>query len=408
MESYAPVSSATLATRVIASYCSKGSSISTRSILQPCGTKTPKSTAIEFLLRRIVLATRIYTLIRIPQSKNRRSALGERPPPVGVTGDDEEEVREPVYSPEGVRVLRFVAGCDQASLRAPDDGAGDVEEGAEPALAGDDELLGDLCFPPPLFEGFVHEPQVLLSHRVRLFRHRHVAHDAVEEPLQPEQQLTDIAIGFGAGEAEEGTRLVHVSKHDDARVVLAHPARPEQGRGPVVAAAGRDRRVALAHRGLLVSQGGFQQGSVGGAAPQASRCACASDSKMLPSEKEDAYEERRGLWGRPVEPPGVPEALRRRARRDGPARDRGWRWSGDVVFAMGVDTSGTLDGLVDRSIGLRAQLALHVRARPRPSDLEDKARADRDRAAADGRGRPELLGPWRVEHDDQRQLPEAG
>src|SRR5215212_253959 len=342
MESYAPVSSATLATRVIASYCSKGSSISTRSILQPCGTKTPKSTAIEFLLRRIVLATRIYTLIRIPQSKNRRSALG------------------------------------------------------------------DLCFPPPLFEGFVHEPQVLLSHRVRLFRHRHVAHDAVEEPLQPEQQLTDIAIGFGAGEAEEGARLVHISKDDDARVVLAHPARPEQGRGPVVAAAGRDRRVALAHRGLLVSQGGFQQGSVGGAAPQASRCACASDSKMLPSEKEDAYEERRGLWGRPVEPPGVPEALRRRARRDGPARDRGWRWSGDVVFAMGVDTSGTLDGLVDRSIGLRAQLALHVRARPRPSDLEDKARADRDRAAADGRGRPELLGPWRVEHDDQRQLPEAG
>src|SRR5215212_6909415 len=187
MESYAPVSSATFATRVIASYCSKGSSISTRSIRHPCGTKTPKSTAIDYLLGGIVLAVRIYTRIRIPQSKYRRSALRERPPPVGVAGDYEEQVRKPVYGSEGVRVLRFVAGCDQAPLRAPDDGAGDVEESAEPALAGDDELPGDLRFPPPLLEGFFREPQVLLSHGVRLLGHRHVAHDTVEEPLQPEQ-----------------------------------------------------------------------------------------------------------------------------------------------------------------------------------------------------------------------------
>src|SRR4051812_35892377 len=40
-ESHGPASAA-LATAVIASYCSTGSAISTRSIFHPCGTKTPK------------------------------------------------------------------------------------------------------------------------------------------------------------------------------------------------------------------------------------------------------------------------------------------------------------------------------------------------------------------------------
>src|SRR5215207_2259699 len=50
IESYPPLSSATLATRVIASYCSCGSSISTRPIRQPCGTKTPNSIDTRNLL----------------------------------------------------------------------------------------------------------------------------------------------------------------------------------------------------------------------------------------------------------------------------------------------------------------------------------------------------------------------
>src|SRR4051794_20351325 len=41
IESHGPASAA-LATAVIASYCSTGSAISTRSIFQPCGTNTPK------------------------------------------------------------------------------------------------------------------------------------------------------------------------------------------------------------------------------------------------------------------------------------------------------------------------------------------------------------------------------
>src|SRR3954466_2570853 len=49
-ESHGPASAA-LATAVIASYCSTGSAISTRSIFQPCGTNTPKRTLIPATYR---------------------------------------------------------------------------------------------------------------------------------------------------------------------------------------------------------------------------------------------------------------------------------------------------------------------------------------------------------------------
>src|SRR4029453_18164104 len=49
IESHEPPS-ATFATAVIASHCSTGSSILTRFIRQPCGTKTPNLTLILFLI----------------------------------------------------------------------------------------------------------------------------------------------------------------------------------------------------------------------------------------------------------------------------------------------------------------------------------------------------------------------
>jgi hypothetical protein len=101
-------------------------------------------------------------------------------------------------------------------------GAGDVEERAAPALTRDDEFLGDLCASAPLFEGGVEELQVILADYIVLLRHSQVAHDAVQEPLQPDQESTDLFVRLGAGQAEEGARLVHVAEHDYPWVVLAN------------------------------------------------------------------------------------------------------------------------------------------------------------------------------------------
>src|SRR5215211_673579 len=102
---------------------------------------------------------------------------------VGVAREDEEEVGETVDDAHGVGVLARVSGGDEATLRAARYGAGDVEKCAEPALTGDDELLGDLCSAPPLREGVVEEPQVILADHIILLRHRHITHYAVEEAL---------------------------------------------------------------------------------------------------------------------------------------------------------------------------------------------------------------------------------
>jgi hypothetical protein len=51
-----------------------------------------------------------------------------------------------------------------------------------------------------------------------------LSHDAVQEPLQPDQESADIFVRLGAGQAEEGARLVHVAEHDYPWVVLADPS----------------------------------------------------------------------------------------------------------------------------------------------------------------------------------------
>jgi multiple sugar transport system substrate-binding protein len=60
-----------------------------------------------------------------------RSTPGERSPPVGGPGHDEEQVGDPVDYPQGVGVLVRVPGGDEAPLGAPDYRAGDVEESPE-------------------------------------------------------------------------------------------------------------------------------------------------------------------------------------------------------------------------------------------------------------------------------------
>src|SRR5215213_4012361 len=136
-----------------------------------------------------------------------------------------------------------VSAGDEATLCAARYGAGDVEERAEPAPTRDDELLGDLCSATPLLEGAVDELQILLS---------------------------DLLIRLDPCQAEEGACLVYVAEHDYPQVVLAHPTGPEQGRGPVVAPAGRDRRVAiLLTQKASCSLRGHGQGSPGGHAAQA-------------------------------------------------------------------------------------------------------------------------------------------
>src|SRR5919112_4359433 len=162
---------------------------------------------------------------------------------VGVTREDEEYVGEAVDDAHGVRVLARVSGGDEASLRTAGNRAGDVEERSEPALTRDDELPGDLCAATPLRKGAVEELQVIIADHVVFLRHRHVAHDAVKETLQPDQQLSDLLFCLGAGQSEEGACLVHVAERDYPRVVLAHPSRPEQGRRSIIAPSGRDRRV---------------------------------------------------------------------------------------------------------------------------------------------------------------------
>src|SRR5215210_2300674 len=188
---------------------------------------------------------------------------------VGVAREDEEEVGEAVDDAHGVGVLVCVSGGDEATLRAACYGAGDVEERATPTLTRDDEFFWDLCASAPLSEGVVEELQVILADHIVLLRHRQVAHDAVEEALQLDQEPADLLVRLGAGQAEERARLVHVAEHDYPRVVLAHPSGPEQGRGPVVATAGRDRRVALAQGVSRSLRSVSRHGSPGGRAAQA-------------------------------------------------------------------------------------------------------------------------------------------
>src|SRR5919107_3385615 len=172
---------------------------------------------------------------------------------VGVTREDEKYVGEAVDDAHGVRVFARVSGGDETPLRAARNRAGDVEERSEPALTRDNELPGDLGAATPLFEGAVEEPQVILANHVVFLRHRHVAHDAVEETLQPDQELPDLLLCLGAGQAEEGARLIHVAESGYPRVVLAHPSRPQQGRSSIISPAGRDRRVAI----LVTPKGSF-------------------------------------------------------------------------------------------------------------------------------------------------------
>jgi len=157
---------------------------------------------------------------------------------------------------------RTVSGCSFAylaatRLRSARRATERATSRSAPALTRDDELLGDLCASAPLFEGVVDELQVILAHHIVLLRHRQVAHDAVQEPLQPDQEPTDILIRVGSGQAEERARLVQVADHDYPWVVLANPFRPEQCRRPVVAPRlSRPAGCYLAHsKGLLFSSG---------------------------------------------------------------------------------------------------------------------------------------------------------
>ncbi len=71
-------------------------------------------------------------------------------PAVGVAGGDEEDVGDAIHAPHGVGMILDVPGGDEGAFGAARDGAGDVEERAEPAPAGDDELVGELRPSPPL------------------------------------------------------------------------------------------------------------------------------------------------------------------------------------------------------------------------------------------------------------------
>src|ERR671921_66401 len=123
MESYPPLSSATLATRVIASYCWCGSSISTKSIRQPCGTKTPNSTATRNLLGSFRTH---HTLMGYAGTL----PSGEGGFVVGVASDDKEQVGEAVYGLEGVGGGAGGGRGGGGALRAGHHRASDVEEGA--------------------------------------------------------------------------------------------------------------------------------------------------------------------------------------------------------------------------------------------------------------------------------------
>src|SRR5215208_1186726 len=72
-------------------------------------------------------------------------------------------------------VLLGVTGGDEATLRATYDRASDVEEGAQPALSGDDELFGDLRPVSPPLEGRVQVLDVASADHVGLVRHGDVA-----------------------------------------------------------------------------------------------------------------------------------------------------------------------------------------------------------------------------------------
>src|SRR5215207_2075120 len=65
-----PPSSATRATLVMVSYCSMGSSISARSIRQPCGTNTPNLV--------VMVCSSRYSLRGVPQLPQKRGGLGQR------------------------------------------------------------------------------------------------------------------------------------------------------------------------------------------------------------------------------------------------------------------------------------------------------------------------------------------
>src|SRR5918998_1429972 len=114
-----PLSSATLATRVIASYCSCGSSISTKSIRQPRGTKTPNSTATRNLLGSF--RTHHTLMVYAGTLPSREGGFL-----VGVASDDKEQVGEAVCGLEGVGVRTGVASGGEAALRAAHHRAGDV------------------------------------------------------------------------------------------------------------------------------------------------------------------------------------------------------------------------------------------------------------------------------------------
>src|SRR3712207_4398669 len=129
------------------------------------------------------------------------------------------------------------------TLRATHHRAGDVQKRPELRLPRHDELFGDLRSPVPFLEHRVQILEVLPPDRVLLVGHGDVAHHPVEEALEPDQQLGHVSLRLGAGEAEEGAGFVHVAQDDDADVALRYSSRAEEGRGAVVAAAGRDGRI---------------------------------------------------------------------------------------------------------------------------------------------------------------------
>src|SRR3954471_7794628 len=143
-------------------------------------------------------------------------------------------------------MLLVVTGGDEAPLRAAHHRAGHVQEGPQGAPPGDDELFGNLRPVPPLLERSLQILQVRVPDHILLPGHRHVAHNPVEEALQPDQQLRHVTIRLGAGETYKRGSFVHVAEDDNAGVALGEPTGAEEGRGTVVAAAGRDGRVLLA------------------------------------------------------------------------------------------------------------------------------------------------------------------
>jgi hypothetical protein len=115
------------------------------------------------------------------------------------------------------------------------------------------EFLWDLRASLPIFEHLVHSFYLFEPDRVRLLGHRHVAHNAVGKPLKFPAEFFD----FSHPPSERASLREALASSMFTRRTMrgsAIPIRPEQGRGPVVAATGGDWWTLLTHSSFLASE----------------------------------------------------------------------------------------------------------------------------------------------------------